>query len=1085
MATTPQSGTLFDQAPWGKLRYWTGADRLSIEEHPVETRDGGIVPADIPEDGGRSFGIEWEAPRTFEKVVVEYAGRAPDPANVRLQYWNHTWPAEWKGGWTATDDPYNGQWITAHDNVLIDGSTWTHTFDPLDINEIARATDHAVFHRQALKVRLLYGGGEAPEVSAIRIYGKHRWTEADLLIEMGLEDAVRPAVYAGSASVYNGHVLDIDDPDPRRIRLKVLRTDAPGQDPDSTIVTVHCEGRGFSFLVGDAIERGVYIPDLGIYITRADKPLTLAHYRASVAGREPIYDRIADEPEQSYAQASREIPQLVAKRQNRYVILGCDSNRQEFALRWTGDIFADKLAMKMKKRDTAKLLWPGHRIEFRFATGDPPDFREREGFNEQSCIDGFLPMYITRWLDREIEFTQTAFAAYMTGTPWNEGAKRGDEPIVAFAGFRIRNTTAEKRSVRLWCVVGGEPEVLACDDGFVYATGRILDDEVPNPVESIERRWVKRDYDERRLRAQFETFGAGTVTPAPCSFAPGFIGSFPNAIAYDIELDPREEHEVLFKFPFITFTGDEGRDILRKLDYEAKAREMRKYWHSRIDEGAQIDLPDQDLTDFNRAVYPHILITGDKDVDTGHYMLGAGTWNYDIFGTETIDQVRAIDLRGYHEQARRYLMPWLDLQGTRRMDGRFKTQEGAIHGLRVDEDYDYQVGDYSHDHGTVLWWLAEHYLLTRDRQWLVSVADKLVKACDYVTTERQATMRLDESGEKVWEYGLLPECHLDDNPEWLFWFIISALCYRAMVKTSTALADIGHPEADRVRIDAEAFGEDIRRAVDISVERAPVVRLMDGSYVPFVPVRAKLRGRDVGWIRDALYGPIHLIDCGLIAPDSLEATWIMKDYEDNVFVSRNWGRQVDLERYWFSQGGITIQSNLLPNPIVYLEREQPEHAIRAFYNSFAANLYRDVRCFCEHPVAAYGLGAGPFYKTPDEAAFLTWLRYLLVREQGDCLVVGSGIPRQWLVRREVKCERLATYFGPVSFSIVRERNGEIHATIDPPTRSAPELIDLRLRHPTGEPIRQVTVNGVDHEDFGGESIRLRGLTGPIEVVASY
>lgn len=1084
MAYIPKPGDLFDLFPWGKLRYWAGTTPQTIEEHPVEMQDGLIVPADTPEFGGRTFGIEWEVPRTFYTVVVEYAGTAPSPKNVKLQYWNHTWPAEWRGGWTATDDPYNGRWITAHDNVHISGNTWTHTFDPLDINELPRAEDYAVFYRQALKMRFLYVGDEKPMVKSVRIYGRHVLAEAELLIEMGLPEAVRPAKYAGRFSVYNGYIIEQDDSDTRKMRLRVLYPDCPEAGPDSAIVTVHCEGRGFSFYVEDAVKRNVYIPDLGVYITRADQPVPLDLYKATYSGKKPIYDRVKDEPEQSYERAAREIPQLVAKRQDRYVILGCDSNRQEFALRWNGDIYADKRLMKVKKRDTAKLLWPGPKLEFRFPTGDPVDFREREGFNRQECVDGFLPMYVTQWLDREFEFTQTAFAAYMTESPWNEEAKRGDEPIVAFAQFRIRNTTEEKRSVRLWCVIGGKPEVLTYEDGFIYAVGRIVDDNVPNPVESVERRWIRQDYEEKRLRAQLQTFGKGEVRPTPCSFAPYFINSHPNAIAYDVELEPRASHTVVFKLPFVTFRGDDGKAILDALDFEQKFEEMRKYWHSRINEGSKIELPDKDLTDFNRAVHPHVLITGDKDVDTGHYMLGAGTWAYDCYGTETIDQVRALDLRGYHAQARKYLMPWLDLQGTRRMDGRFKTQEGAIHGLRVDDEYDYQIGDYSHDHGTVLWWLAEHYMLTRDKEWLASIADKLVKACDYIVIERKATMKFDENGEKVWEYGLLPECHLDDNPEWLFWYIISALCYRAMVKVSECLAEIGHPEASRIAREAEEFGADIKRSINLSIERAPVVRLADGTYVPFVPVRAKLRGRDVGWIRDALYGPIHFIDCGLIDPNSLEATWILKDYEDNVFATRLWGRQIDLEKYWFSQGGITIQSNLLPNPLVYLQREQPEHAIRAFYNSFAANLYRDVRCFCEHPILCYGIGAGPFYKTPDESAFLTWLRYLLLREEGDTLVIGPGIPRAWL-NKGIVCEGMPTYFGPVSFKIAPDPDGAITAIIDAPSRHTPAVIDLRIRHPENRRIASVTVNGKEHLDFENESVKIINASGRIEIRATF
>ncbi|MCL6630406.1 MAG: hypothetical protein K6U00_12490, partial [Armatimonadetes bacterium] len=545
-----------------------------------------------------------------------------------------------------------------------------------------------------------------------------------------------------------------------------------------------------------------------------------------------------------------------------------------------------------------------------------------------------------------------------------------------------------------------------------------------------------------------------------------------------------------FVIPFVTYVGDEGREEVRKLKYEAKLAEMVEYWQSQIDAGARLEVPEELLVSFNKANIAHIAITADKDVETGLYILGAGTWDYQAFGTESVDQIRSLDLRGYHERARKYLQPFVELQGTRRMDGRFKTQEGVFQGLRVSEDLDYHMGDYSLDHGSILWWLGEHYLLTRDKEWLRSVAPNIVAACDYVARERQATMLRDSDGSKVWEYGLLPPCHLDDNPEWLYWYITNILCYRGLRTAGQALAEIGSPDAERIAQEATAYGEDIRRALAISVERSPVVRLLDGTYVPHTPVRCRLRGRDVGWIREALYGAIFPIDGGIIPPDAPEATWILKDYEDNIFVSRTTGRQVDLERFWFSQGGITIQSNLLPNPIVYLMRDQAEHAIRAFYNSFAANLYADVRCFTEHPILAYGIGAGPFYKTPDESAFLTWFRYLLLMEKNDALVLCPGTPRKWLEHgKEIKVEGAPTYFGPTSYRVVSDvDNGHIHVELQPPRRNLPARIVVTLRHPDKSAIKSVRVNGQPHSDFdstAGRIILPGDLPDRLEILAEY
>jgi len=209
-----------------------------------------------------------------------------------------------------------------------------------------------------------------------------------------------------------------------------------------------------------------------------------------------------------------------------------------------------------------------------------------------------------------------------------------------------------------------------------------------------------------------------------------------------------------------------------------------------------------------------------------------------------------------------------------------------------------------------------------------------------------------------------------------------------------------------------------------------------------------------------------------------------------VFISPLYGRKIDdFEKYWFSQGGITIQSNLLPNPLVYLKRGQPEHAIRAFYNSMAANLYQDVRVFCEHPVESYGRGAGPFFKSPDESAFVTWLRHMLVMEDGNTLMIAPGAPRAWFENgKKINCENLPSYFGQLSFSINSMAN-TIEATIKPPKRNPPDTLEVHLRHPTKKQIRLVTVDGKPHENFDAEKgiIRLKAANLParIHVVAVY
>ncbi|MCX6375386.1 MAG: hypothetical protein NTU88_05010 [Armatimonadetes bacterium] len=108
----------------------------------------------------------------------------------------------------------------------------------------------------------------------------------------------------------------------------------------------------------------------------------------------------------------------------RYVPIGCEANRQEFAVRYNAEIFADKHELKVLGRDTAKLLWPGKAIFYKFPTGDPPDFRCREDGTEQSAMNGYLPISASEWKDREFVYEMTSFAALLTESPWDEEKKR-------------------------------------------------------------------------------------------------------------------------------------------------------------------------------------------------------------------------------------------------------------------------------------------------------------------------------------------------------------------------------------------------------------------------------------------------------------------------------------------------------------------------------------------------------------------------------------------------------------------------------------------------------------------------------------
>jgi hypothetical protein len=1086
--TNPQVGEAVDVAAIGHLCTWTGTTATDIRRHAAKSQalpDGrnAFAPGEASPGEQPHIGIEWDFPQDVAVVEVEFL-RTDDaslPGENALEYWHDSWPPEDRGGWTRIDDPFNGEWKRPKAAFERTGNRWVHRMLPLETGEISDTRGATGSHRRTYKIRLVFPEGRFPPVTTIRAFSPHNWKRADLKVEVvsrRRDDSLRLT----SASVFCGHLISPLRPartGDRVVRyfLGVLYSDCPDDSPDRTIVTLHWgkeDGEGVSFLPVQAMREGVFIPDFGLWITEEKgKSFGETEFARQADDASTIWQKVAKEPEQTYERARAEIPRLrntAHRPYGSYTPLGCDGNRQEFGILYNGNVFCEKGAVKSPGREDSRMLWPGYDILYKIGTGDAPDFREREGATKQSLLDGYLPVVFSEWEKDGVHFRETAVASLLAPANADPMRLRGDETSVLILSLDAENRSDRSLPARVWFATSVS-ETLSVSDGIVHGVLRADKGEAQPGI---------------ALRCLVETRGrdkesSWKVCASDVSEA--------NSVAFEIELPPRSERAIIFKIPFVSLLSEEELSGIRSLDFDEEVRGSAGYWRTEIDAGAKIRVPNQLLNDFIRAQLWHIAITADKDVDTGLMMLPAATFHYKVCANEACHQIRSLDLRGRGDLAEKYLEPFIRLQGTRPLHGRFSSSEGVFHGLRVKEGVDYQTFNYNLDHGFVLWMLCEHFRLTGDRLWLERVAPNIVAGCDFIVRERQATKVTDADGRKVWQYGLLPPGHLEDNPEFFHWYAVNAYASRGMMDAADVLSEIKAPDADRIRREAEEYLADIRRAARRSMLLSPVVNQGDGTYVPFQPTRCLLRGRDLGWIRDSLYGPIHLIDCGIYPLHSAEATWILQDAENSVFVSRERGLGIDTEKWWFSHGGMTLQPNLVPTPILYVKRDEAERAIRCLYNTLAASVYEDVRAFCEWLPARFGRGGGPFYKTPDESAFVVWLRYLLVAEDDDKLTLCPAAPREWFADgKEIVVQDLPTYFGEVSFRIVSHlQKGEIRAHIVPPNRCAPKELRLHVRHPQQQPIREISINGraYFHFDAPMEEVFLPVTEGALDVAVRY
>jgi len=796
---------------------------------------------------------------------------------------------------------------------------------------------------------------------------------------------------------------------------------------DRTIVTVRDEARPFSF-AADEVARGdrILVEDLGVLVTRADDPITLAEYRAQrkELGRKTIYQRVFDETEQTLPRAWNDMP----LKRPLYFVHGLPGNRNTMRQLPNGEVFIGANPLWFKNptsaRDSERKKWHGDwlRLGFGFAPEGTPAGRELR--------EGYLPE-LRMWWQRgpvqiEVRSVLDALSGDLSRTP------PLDEPTVLLMRVRFVNTSADETGtaqLRFSSVAQDQPE-----------TVRVAGDQVLADYEG-----------QARLRALVATGGRG-------------------AFQQDgVALDRPEEVEAL-----------------RKTDIAARLEAVCAFWRELTARGTQITTPEPWLNGFYRAHVRHLLVNCAQELGSDRLHAHVGSFYYGVFPNESVMMISDLDRRGLADDARRCYDSFLHYQGSVPLIGDFSSAEGEFYGSGGQE-----MGSYNKSHGYVLWGLAEHWRYTHDRQWMERVAPSIVKGCEWIIRERHRTMVDNPDGTRPVAYGWLPKGGLEDVTDFWHWMATNAATTWGFSAVADALAEAGQPRGAELQREAAAYREDFLRGVTESRIRAAVVRLRDGTYVPKIPAHPQLRGRAVGWIRETLEGSIFLPAYQLIDPRGPETTWILQDYEDNLYISDTYGYSIPaLDSFWFSRGGFSMQSNLLDGPLPYLYRDEIKHYLRAFFNGVASALYPDIAMCNEHCLPELGYPAGDHFKSSDEAQVTYWLRLMFVREQGRELYLGQALPRYWLKEGQtVSIVRAASHFGPLDFAVESHAaNGEIRATVVPPERNRPEKIYVRLRHPEAKRLQSVTVNGAAWTEFDAEKewVVLPGsVQGRQEIVGRY
>ncbi|HEY3414381.1 MAG TPA: hypothetical protein VGM51_15190 [Armatimonadota bacterium] len=1036
--------------------------------------------------------VRFEEPRDIARVVVTFEGDAPD--QVSLSYMHKVWPETrietgYQGvdnamsmGWYPIEDWFNCDWRKAETNIeRPDAKTVVLTFKGL-ASEFPDVTGYDVAFRRTQGFRIQ--ADPQAKIESLRVYTASQPATSTIRVAF-LDGSKHKAI---RVSGYNAVVERVKAESGAKVRRGEVIPDEAGKGSftvqvshmapahrfcgDDGHVTFSWDGDAFTVSLTALEQQGpVWFEDEGIFITRADDPTTLDEYRKRYAGAMTTAQKVLSLPEQSLGGALNGQPR---PHPDSFVV-GCKNARQRFRIEANGDIHLAKGPMDWVRMSDSP----------RFKnTGDARFFFGLERYRVVSRAPDPAPImaYNTHLISDDIDVDQKAFAVPLF-KKMADDTLVGDDSIAGIVQFTFRNTSAHTAYARL--PIGYSSESRSSGDrmgeGSQYGTES---DGNRVPRSARDKVGIETLAGSPSLRTVTTPWKDEKVVRCVLDSAMRAEQSG-DSIVLRQELKPGETCTATLRIPYVS-PNDAELKALAALGTAAAYTQVRDFWRAVGETGAQIHTPEPRLDALYKAHFAYVSVA-DFAMPNAPDLINTsvGTSIYPNYTNESCMIVDELETRGLHEEARRRLATWIRYQGTAPVLGNFSDHDGVLYGAGG-----FECGNtYDQHHGWALWRIAEHFLQTRDEAWLKVNAGALVKGADWVFRQRRLTMK-DLPHSRGWEYGFLPAGSLEDVSDYFYWLSTNAVTWRGVDSAAKALEVTGHPDAARIRKEADAYKADLIKGFETSRQYTPLVKLPDGRWVPDYPSRLYLRGRDTGWIREVLEGSVYLLITGLYPPEGKQAQWILDDYQDNRYLGHDFGYPVfSPERLWYDVGGFSCQPNLLAGLMPYLDRDETEIYIWMFFNAWAACYREEANSMVEHPSPILGHSNQAIVKTSDEANAVKWLTYMFVYAPGDTLYLGRAIPREWLSDgRVISAQRLNTRFGEVSVRYLSNAaSGTISLAADLAMENKPGSIIVRIRHPEKKPIKSVTVNGAPHAvlDPVRGDVDITGMSGKVIVEAAY
>lgn len=472
-------------------------------------------------------------------------------------------------------------------------------------------------------------------------------------------------------------------------------------------------------------------------------------------------------------------------------------------------------------------------------------------------------------------------------------------------------------------------------------------------------------------------------------------------------------------------------------DFTSALERTGAYWEQLISRGSRFEIPETRVQDAYRAWIGYNFLNVSRRGEVFHVCDGSGFYSK-VYGYSAALFCNNLDLLGYHDLSAAYLESLLTFTQT--------------NGLLA-------VNFGSTDTGTALWAISEHYRITRDAGWLRRIAPRMLQMCDWIIAQRQKFQVVTTDHPAITK-GLIRYRPYADLLHPAADYFSNGYLWKGMDAAADVLEEIGMREAAaRLEIEAGAYRRDILASMEQGIFNDRGMRIL-----PAIPDTREL-WKEANGSANGYYG--------IIAPCMLEAglpAW--NDPKAGLIVDA-------LERRGGLVAGVSRFHDMADHAYAYgywmnrLQNGDERKAILGLYGSMAYGMSRDTYSAVECTHIKTGENYWTLPHTYSNTQQLRLLRNMLVRENGNQLLLAQAAPRHWLAPgKRLAVNKAPTVFGPVSYSI--EISGKsARVRLDPPVRQAPDEIVLHIRHPDFLKIARVSEGKHEGVSFSGETLRIR------------